>query len=156
MVKYYKCADKPPIDYQLLKPFGAAKLSNCLTDSQRATPASGCQLELMQLRRERLTMVFQSFALMPHLRVWENAAFGLDVAGMARGERRRKAEAGALRTVIDAASLARAAGDLLDDAPARRAMIGAAADYAKSEAGVLDDIVEALASALDRAAGTRS
>ncbi|MGD8416727.1 MAG: glycine betaine/L-proline ABC transporter ATP-binding protein ProV [Pseudomonadales bacterium] len=47
--------------------------------------------ELMQLRRERLTMVFQSFALMPHLRVWENAAFGLDVAGLPRRERYARA-----------------------------------------------------------------
>lgn len=47
--------------------------------------------ELMQLRRERLTMVFQSFALMPHLRVWENAAFGLDVAGLPRRQRRQRA-----------------------------------------------------------------
>ncbi len=65
------------------------------------------------------------------------------------------AEAGALRTVTDAAGLAQAAGALLDDAPARRAMIAAAADYAKSEAGVLDDIVAALAPALDRAAAAR-
>jgi len=49
--------------------------------------------ELVQLRRARLTMVFQSFALMPHLRVWENAAFGLDVAGMPRRQQRERAAA---------------------------------------------------------------
>ncbi|MFW5920285.1 MAG: glycine betaine/L-proline ABC transporter ATP-binding protein ProV, partial [Polyangiales bacterium] len=49
--------------------------------------------ELRDLRRNDLTMVFQSFALMPHQRVWENAAFGLDVAGVSRHERRERAQA---------------------------------------------------------------
>ena len=62
-------------------------------------------------------------------------------------------EAGALRRVSDAASLAAAADALLEDAPARQAMIAAAATYARSEAGALDAIVEALAPALERALG---
>ncbi len=62
------------------------------------------------------------------------------------------AEAGALRPVRDSAELAKAVAALLDDEPARHAMIEAAASYAQSEAGVLDDIIEALAPALDRAA----
>lgn len=48
--------------------------------------------ELVALRRSELAMVFQSFALMPHQRVWENVAFGLDVAGMPRQRRRERAE----------------------------------------------------------------
>lgn len=47
--------------------------------------------ELIRLRRGQVSMVFQSFALLPHLRVWENAAFGLDVAGTAGDERRQRA-----------------------------------------------------------------
>jgi glycine betaine/proline transport system ATP-binding protein len=47
--------------------------------------------ELIALRRRDLSMVFQSFALMPHLSVWENVAFGLDVAGMPKRERRDRA-----------------------------------------------------------------
>ncbi|WP_029008882.1 glycine betaine/L-proline ABC transporter ATP-binding protein ProV [Azospirillum halopraeferens] len=49
--------------------------------------------ELIDLRRRRMGMVFQSFALMPHLRVWQNAAFGLDVAGVDARTRRDRAQA---------------------------------------------------------------
>lgn len=62
------------------------------------------------------------------------------------------AAAGALRPVTSAADLAQAVDALLDDPDARRAMITAAAAYAATEAGVLDDIVRVLAPALDRAA----
>jgi glycine betaine/proline transport system ATP-binding protein len=37
--------------------------------------------ELVRWRRKRVAMVFQSFALMPHRTVFDNVAFGLDVAG---------------------------------------------------------------------------
>lgn len=47
--------------------------------------------ELIELRRHELAMVFQSFALMPHLRVWENVAFGLEIAGVPRRQRRDRA-----------------------------------------------------------------
>jgi glycine betaine/proline transport system ATP-binding protein len=46
---------------------------------------------LLELRRKDMSMVFQSFALMPHLTVGQNAAFGLDLAGIDRGERERRA-----------------------------------------------------------------
>jgi glycine betaine/proline transport system ATP-binding protein len=47
--------------------------------------------ELMQLRRHNMSMVFQSFALMPHLTVVQNAAYGLDVAGIPPKERESRA-----------------------------------------------------------------
>lgn len=47
--------------------------------------------ELIELRREKMSMVFQSFALMPHQTVLQNAAFGLEVSGRDRGERERRA-----------------------------------------------------------------
>lgn len=47
--------------------------------------------ELIELRRTKMSMVFQSFALMPHQTVLENAAFGLDVGGHDRHEREQRA-----------------------------------------------------------------
>ena len=41
--------------------------------------------------RRRCGMVFQNYALWPHMSVLENVAFGLAVRGMSRGERRRRA-----------------------------------------------------------------
>ncbi len=49
--------------------------------------------ELIRLRRKDVGMVFQSFALMPHLSVLENAAFGLAVAGVDAAEQRERASA---------------------------------------------------------------
>ena len=46
---------------------------------------------LIDLRRKDMSMVFQSFALMPHLSVAENAAFGLAVGGVPPDVRREKA-----------------------------------------------------------------
>ncbi|RFF28810.1 MULTISPECIES: glycine betaine/L-proline ABC transporter ATP-binding protein ProV [unclassified Wenzhouxiangella] len=48
------------------------------------------QKELIELRRHDLAMVFQSFALMPHRTVLDNAAFGLEVAGEDRDKRRER------------------------------------------------------------------
>ena len=50
--------------------------------------------ELMRFRRNTMSMVFQSFALMPHLSVLENAALGLKLAKVdkrKRGERAAQA-----------------------------------------------------------------
>jgi len=47
--------------------------------------------ELLQLRRRDMSMVFQSFALMPHLTVGQNAAFGLELAGIDQAEREKRA-----------------------------------------------------------------
>ena len=43
--------------------------------------------ELRALRRKDISMVFQSFALMPHITVLDNTAFGLELAGVKRAER---------------------------------------------------------------------
>src|SRR5699024_1592513 len=47
--------------------------------------------ELVQTRRREISMVFQSFALMPHQTVLENTAFGLNVDGVGKEERERRA-----------------------------------------------------------------
>ncbi|MDX9859899.1 MAG: glycine betaine/L-proline ABC transporter ATP-binding protein ProV [Rhodospirillales bacterium] len=47
--------------------------------------------ELLALRRRDMSMVFQSFALMPHLNIVDNAAFGLELAGVSREQRTERA-----------------------------------------------------------------
>lgn len=38
--------------------------------------------ELREVRRNKISMVFQSFALMPHMTILNNAAFGMELAGV--------------------------------------------------------------------------
>ena len=47
--------------------------------------------KLRQVRRSKISMVFQSFALMPHLTVLNNTAFGMELAGVPAKERNEKA-----------------------------------------------------------------
>lgn len=47
--------------------------------------------DILDLRRRHVSMVFQSFALMPHLSVLDNAAFGLEIANVAKQKRRQRA-----------------------------------------------------------------
>ncbi|WFE47228.1 glycine betaine/L-proline ABC transporter ATP-binding protein [Verrucosispora sp. WMMD1129] len=46
---------------------------------------------LRKLRREKISMVFQHFALQPHRSVLDNAGYALEIAGLPRAERREKA-----------------------------------------------------------------
>jgi len=48
--------------------------------------------ELLRLRREKISMVFQSFGLMEHRDVISNVAYGLEVKGVGREEREKKAQ----------------------------------------------------------------
>ncbi|WP_078623925.1 quaternary amine ABC transporter ATP-binding protein [Streptomyces monomycini] len=47
--------------------------------------------ELRKVRSEKISMVFQHFALFPHRSVLENAAYGLEVQGVPRAERDKRA-----------------------------------------------------------------
>ncbi|MBP9941540.1 MAG: glycine betaine/L-proline ABC transporter ATP-binding protein, partial [Comamonas sp.] len=48
--------------------------------------------DLRALRRKDISMVFQSFALMPHMTVQDNTAFGLEMAGVAPAIRQQAAQ----------------------------------------------------------------
>ena len=81
---------------------GKSTLVRCL--NRLITPTAGKVLvdgqdvatmgdeELRQLRQRKMGMVFQNFALFPHRTVLENAAMGLEIQGMEKGERLRRAE----------------------------------------------------------------
>jgi glycine betaine/proline transport system ATP-binding protein len=49
-------------------------------------------LDLRELRRHRLSMVFQNFGLLPHRSVFDNVAFGLEVRGEKRDGRNKKSQ----------------------------------------------------------------
>lgn len=47
--------------------------------------------ELLDIRRQKLSMVFQSFALMPHMNIIDNASFGLELSGIDKQTRHKNA-----------------------------------------------------------------
>ncbi len=49
------------------------------------------EAEMIELRRHKMGMVFQHFALLPHLNVLDNVAFPLSVQGVAREKREARA-----------------------------------------------------------------
>lgn len=48
--------------------------------------------ELRKVRREKISMVFQNFGLFPHRTILENTEYGLEVQGIDKEERQKKAE----------------------------------------------------------------
>jgi glycine betaine/proline transport system ATP-binding protein len=60
-----------------------------LFDGQDLTALSA--RELRAVRSRKISMVFQHFALFPHRSVLENAAYGLEVQGVPRAEREKRA-----------------------------------------------------------------
>jgi glycine betaine/proline transport system ATP-binding protein len=82
---------------------GKSTLVRCLTrlieptagtvvlDGEDVTAAS--ETKLRELRRTHVSMVFQHFGLLPHRQVIDNVAFGLEVRGSSKVERRERAQA---------------------------------------------------------------
>ena len=80
---------------------GKSTLIRCL--SRLIEPTSGTvtiegtplqdlsEQDLRELRRRRLSMVFQHFGLFPHRKVIDNVAFGLEIQGTARADRYERA-----------------------------------------------------------------
>ncbi len=80
---------------------GKSTLVRCLTrlieptsgqvviDGDDITQANETQLR--ELRRNHASMVFQHFGLLPHRQVIDNVAYGLEIRGVAKKERRAKA-----------------------------------------------------------------
>ncbi len=58
-------------------------------DGRNVTTASAAQLR--SIRRASVSMVFQHFALLPHLSVLDNAAYALEIQGVGKAERRERA-----------------------------------------------------------------
>lgn len=48
--------------------------------------------ELIEIRRKKISMVFQSFALMPHMNIIDNVSFGLELSGVSKQQRYEKAK----------------------------------------------------------------
>ena len=61
------------------------------SDGTLTDPATARPRALRALRQRQVAMVFQQFALLPWRTAAENVAFGLELSGVPRGERRRRA-----------------------------------------------------------------
>jgi glycine betaine/proline transport system ATP-binding protein len=80
---------------------GKSTLVRCLTRLIEPTAGSvvlggkevtgAAPATLRELRRSHVSMVFQHFGLLPHRQVIDNVAYGLEIRGVARKERRAKA-----------------------------------------------------------------
>ncbi len=85
--------------FGLLGPSGSGKTTLLRAIAGFVIPDSGSidfdgeRVEDVPVNRRKIGMMFQSYALFPHLSVFDNIAFGLDVRGVAKDEIRRRVDA---------------------------------------------------------------
>ena len=63
---------------------------NVYIDEANVSPMN--KNDLRDIRRKKISMVFQNFGLFPHRTILENTEYGLEVQGVPRAERQEKAE----------------------------------------------------------------
>jgi spermidine/putrescine ABC transporter ATP-binding subunit len=82
--------------FGLLGPSGSGKttllraIAGFVIPDRGTIAFDGEQVESVPVHRRDIGMVFQNYALFPHLTVADNVGFGLDVRHVARGERERR------------------------------------------------------------------
>jgi spermidine/putrescine transport system ATP-binding protein len=84
--------------FAFLGPSGCGKttilrlVSGFIEPSEGAVRIGGRDMRGIGPNRRPTALIFQNLALFPLMPVWENIAFGLEVRGMGKAERRRRAE----------------------------------------------------------------
>ena len=84
--------------FSFLGPSGCGKttilrmVSGFLEPTEGAIRIGGQDMRGIGPNRRPTALIFQNLALFPLMKVWENIAFGLEVRGVSKGERRRRAE----------------------------------------------------------------
>jgi iron(III) transport system ATP-binding protein len=83
----------------ILGPSGCGKTTTLRMIAGLETPSAGCifidgqDVTALSPARRNVSMVFQSYALFPHMDVLANVCYGLDVSGVAKVEAKRRAQA---------------------------------------------------------------
>ena len=84
--------------FSFLGPSGCGKttilrmVSGFLEPSEGAIRIGGEDMRGIGPNRRPTALIFQNLALFPLMKVWENIAFGLEVRGVSKAERRRRAD----------------------------------------------------------------
>jgi putative spermidine/putrescine transport system ATP-binding protein len=109
LVKTYPGSGAPSVDHvdfdlekgemlALLGPSGCGKTTILRMVAGLVTPTSGHiwlngqDMAQIPVHRRNMGMVFQAYALFPHMSVAENVAFGLEMRGVSRAERQERVE----------------------------------------------------------------
>ena len=85
--------------FSFLGPSGCGKttilriISGFMEPSQGSVRIGGAEMRGIGPNLRPTALIFQNLALFPLMKVWENIAFGLEVRGVSKPERRKKAEA---------------------------------------------------------------